>query len=115
MKVFQGLKDTFGRRDYVLPSIRTKNIPISENTMNATLRRLGYSKDEHCAHGFRTTASTLLNEARLRHDVIEAQLAHQESNAVRAAYNRAKYWDERVEMMQVWADMLDRTRINALI
>jgi integrase len=115
VKVFEELKNTFGRCEYVFPSIRTKNIPISENTMNATLRRLGYGKEEHCAHGFRTTASTLLNEARFRHDVIEAQLAHQDPNAVRSSYNRAKYWAERVEMMQAWAQMLDEMRIKALI
>jgi len=83
---------------------------MSENTLNAALRRLGYSTDEMTAHGFRTLASTLLNEQGYHPDVIELQLAHQERNEVRAAYNRAQRLDERRKMMQAWADYLDGLR-----
>ena len=74
------------------------------------LRRMGYDRTQTCIHGFRSTASTLLNERGYRPDVIEAQLAHGERNAVRAAYNRAEYLDERRAMMQEWADYLDTLR-----
>lgn len=85
---------------------------MSDNTLNAALRRLGYAKDEATAHGFRATASSLLNESGLWSvDAIERQLAHVESNDVRRAYQRAEHWDERVRMMQWWADYLDRLRI----
>lgn len=91
------------------PSVRTGRAPMSENTLNAALRRLGYAKDEMSAHGFRASASTLLNESREWHaDAIERQLAHVEGNDVRRAYARGEHWDERVRMMQWWADYLDR-------
>ncbi|WP_421995998.1 tyrosine-type recombinase/integrase [Roseococcus sp.] len=96
----------------VLPGVRTVLRPMSDNTLNAALRRLGYAKDEATAHGFRATASSLLNESGLWSvDAIERQLAHVESNDVRRAYQRAEHWDERVRMMQWWADYLDRLRI----
>ncbi len=101
----------YGR--FLFPSIRTNERPISENTLNAALRRLGYSKEEMTAHGFRTIASTQLNELGWSPDVIELQLAHTERNKVRAAYNRAERLAERREMMQAWADYLDRLRENA--
>jgi integrase len=78
--------------------------------LNGALRRLGFGQDEMTAHGFRATASTILNERGARPDVIEAMLGHQNENAVRRAYNRASYWPERVELMQKWADMLDEFR-----
>jgi integrase len=72
---------------------------------------MGFSSAEHTAHGFRATASTLLNESKLFDgDVIEAQLAHQDRNKVRRIYNRADYWDQRLRMMQWWADEVDRLR-----
>jgi integrase len=85
---------------------------MSNNTMNAALRRLGYSKEEVSVSGFRATASTLLNEmGRWNPDAIERQLAHMEENDVRRAYmHAAEFWNERVEMMQVWADYLERLR-----
>jgi integrase len=84
---------------------------MSENTINGALRRLGYAKDEMTGHGFRAMASTLLNEmGRWNPDAIERQLAHVEGNAVRRAYSRGEYWDERVQMMQSWSDELDRLR-----
>lgn len=91
----------------VFPSIRSTKRPLSENAMNAALRRMGYGKDEVTAHGFRVTASTILNARGNDADVIEAVLAHQDKNAIRRAYNRATYWDQRVRLMQEWADLLD--------
>ncbi len=95
-----------GRGKYVFPSLQTALRPISENTVNVALRRLGYSKDEMTCHGFRAMASTLLNEQGWHPDLIELQLAHAERNKVRAAYNRAQRLPERREMMQAWADYL---------
>ncbi|MGA8613648.1 MAG: integrase arm-type DNA-binding domain-containing protein [Xanthobacteraceae bacterium] len=94
----------------VLPSVRSAIKPLSNNAMNSALRRMGYAKDEMCPHGFRSAASTILNERRYDRDVIEAALAHQDENDVRAAYNRAKYWPQRVKLMQDWADLLDEFR-----
>lgn len=96
--------------DLVFPSIRSIRKPLSDNAMNAALRRMGFSQDEMTAHGFRSTASTILNERGIRPDVIEAMLGHQHENVVRRVYNRASYWPERVELMQRWADMLDEFR-----
>ncbi|WP_338688298.1 integrase arm-type DNA-binding domain-containing protein [Bradyrhizobium sp. 26S5] len=93
---------------FAFPSLVTRNRPISENTMNVALRRLGYEQHEMCSHGFRAMASTRLNEMnRWKPEVIERQLAHVDKNSVRRAYNRAEYWAERVDMMQAWADYLD--------
>jgi integrase len=98
---------------YLFPSIRSDDRPISDNTINAALRRLGYGKEEVTAHGFRATASTLLNESRKWHpDAIERQLAHMESDDVRRAYLRGEHWAERVRMMQFWSDYLDGMRDN---
>ena len=80
---------------------------MSNNTINGALRRLGYSTEEQTGHGFRTMASTLLNEQGYPPDVIELQLAHAERNKVRAAYNKARRVPERRKMMQWWADFLD--------
>jgi integrase len=93
--------------DLVLPSIRSIKKPLSENAMNSALRRMGYAKDEMTSHGFRATASTILNERGFNPDVIEAALAHQDKNVIRRAYNRATYWSERVKLLQSWADLLD--------
>jgi integrase len=86
---------------------------MSENTVNAALRRLGYSTDEMTGHGFRSLASTCLNEQGYHPDLIELQLAHAERNQVRAAYNKAKRLPERRKMMQAWADYLDGLRAGA--
>jgi integrase len=95
---------------YLFPSLRTRDRPMSENTINAALRRLGYSSEEQTGHGFRSMASTLLNEQGFPPDVIELQLAHTERNKVRAAYNKAQRLPERRKMMQAWADYLDGLR-----
>jgi len=96
-----------GDGKYVFPTIRTKARPMSENTLNAALRRLGYSGDEMVAHGFRTMASTRLHELGWKSEIIEFQLAHADKNKVRGVYNRAEYLEERKRMMQAWADYLD--------
>ena len=80
---------------------------ILKNTINARLRRLGYAKEEMTGHGFRSMASTLLNEQGFAPDVIELQLAHARTQQVRAAYNKAQRLTERRKMMQQWADYLD--------
>ena len=95
-----------GEGKYVFPSIRSSSRSMSENTVNAALRRMGYTKEEMTGHGFRAMASTLLNEQGFAEDWIETQLAHAQRNKVRAAYNRAKYLPQRKTMMQHWADYL---------
>lgn len=96
---------------WVFPSVRTPARPISENTLNAALRRLGYSKDQATAHGFRSTAATLLNESgKWSPDAIERALAHSDKDTVRAAYHRGQHWQERVAMAQWWSDYLDTLR-----
>lgn len=97
-----------GGRQHLFPGVRTANRAMSENTVNAALRRLGYAKDEMTGHGFRSMASTLLNEQGWHRDAIERQLAHAERNNVRAAYNFAEHLPERCRMMQAWADHLDQ-------
>lgn len=105
-----------GPKGYVFPSIRTRTRPMSENTVNAGLRRLGFAGDEMTAHGFRAMASTLLNESgRWSADAIERALAHKDGDAVRAAYHRGAHWKERVEMAQWWSDYLDQLRQGAEI
>jgi integrase len=111
------LREIWPLSDYgelVLPSIRSIKRPLSENAMNSALRRMGYTKEEMTSHGFRSTASTILNERGFNPDVIEAALGHQDKNAIRRAYNRATYWPERVKLLQTWADMLDEFRSQAL-
>jgi integrase len=102
---------------YVFPALTTRDRPMSENTENTALRRLGYTKDEMTAHGFRSLASTRLNEGfngqRFNREWIERQLAHAERNQVTAAYNYAEYLPERRKMMQAWADYLDGLRLGA--
>jgi integrase len=117
LAVLLALHPITGGGRYLFPSVRSVARPMSENTLNAALRRLGYSKDEATTHGFRSTAAVRLNEmGRWNADAIERQLAHQEANAVRRAYTHAaEYWDERREMMQAWADQLDQWRNGAKI
>ena len=101
-----------GGGKYLFPSIRTETRPISDATLLNALRRMGYAKDEMCTHGFRSIASTLLNELGYNKDWIERQLAHGERDEVRAAYNYAEYLPERKRMMQEWADYLSALRDN---
>jgi integrase len=109
INILRELHEITGGGRWLFPSVRTFARPISENTLNAALRRLGYGSEAMSTHGFRSMAATRLNEmGRWNSDAIERQLAHQEANAVRRAYtHRAEYWSERVSMMQEWADYLD--------
>lgn len=123
VEILRRLREVTGAGELVFPGYgrasrrreegkaRLAQQPISENTLNAALRRLGYSHDEMTAHGFRSTASTLLNESKqFSPDAIERSLAHKDEDTVRGIYNRGAYWDERVTMAQWWADYLDQLR-----
>ena len=107
IELLKELHEVTGSNKYLFPSQRMDGRPMSENTVRIALRSMGYGKDEMTAHGFRDMASTRLNEMGWPPDVIERQLAHVESNSVRAAYNHAEYLAERRKMMQAWADYLD--------
>jgi integrase len=109
------LKGLTGRGRYVFPSLRSGSRPMSDNTVNAALRRLGYTSEEMTGHGFRSLASTCLNEQGYHPDLIELQLAHAERNQVRAAYNKAQRLPERRKMMEAWADYLDGLRAGARV
>lgn len=114
--LFREVQAITGPSGYVFPSVRTRTRPMSENTINAGLRRLGYATDEMTAHGFRAMASTLLNESgKWNPDAIERALAHGDADKVRAAYHRGAHWKERVDMAQWWSDYLDRLRNGANI
>ena len=114
LEILHALHAVNGHGKYLFPSIRTKTRPMSDNTVNAALRRLGYNRTEMTGHGFRAMASTLLHELGWNRDAIERQLAHGERNAVRAAYNFAEFLPERRKMMQAWADYLDELRTQGL-
>ena len=114
--LFEQLWELTGTGRYCFPSFRSPLRPMSENTVNAALRALGFSQEEMTAHGFRAMAATLLNETgKFNPDAIERQLAHMETNAIRRAYTRGEYWDERVRMMQYWSDQLDEMRDGARV
>jgi len=114
VELFREVQAVTGLVGYVFPSVRTRTRPMSENTINAGLRRLGYTTDEMTAHGFRAMASTLLNESgKWNPDAIERALAHGDTGKVRAAYYRGAHWNERVEMAQWWPDHLDQLRKGA--
>ena len=105
IKILSELKKQKGDGKLVFPSIQSKLKPMSENTLNGALRRMGFSKAQVTSHGFRATASTLLNESgKWAPDAIEAELAHVGTDEVRRAYHRALYWDERVKMTEWWSD-----------
>ena len=111
LELLSELKPLSGSGRLLFPGVRSIERPISENTLNAALRTLGFSGDVMTAHGFRAMASTRLNEMmQFKPDAIERALAHKEPNKVRAAYDRSEHWAERVKMMQVWADYLDTLR-----
>ena len=100
--ILRELHPLTGAGRFVFPGLRTASRPMSENTINAALRRLGYAKDEMTGHGFRSMASTLLRELGWGADAIERQLAHGERNKVAAAYSHAEHLPERRRMMQAW-------------
>lgn len=111
--IFSDMRALTGRYELVFPSVRSKSRQMSENTINAALRNMGYEAGEVVGHGFRSTASTLLNELGWTPDVIEAQLAHASQGGVRAAYNRAAYLEDRRRMLQAWADHIDLLKERA--
>lgn len=111
--LFEEMKQYTGHLQLIFPSPFSNTRCLSDVGLLNGLRRMGYEKETMSIHGFRSMASTILNEQGYRPDVIEAQLAHAERSAVRAAYNRAEYLPERREMMQAWADFLDDLRTNA--
>ena len=112
--LFQELRIHTGGGRFVFPALGRHMRPMSENTISVALRRIGYSNEQMTAHGFRSVASTLLNERGWNPDLIELQLAHKERNKVRAAYNRAQRLAERRQMMQAWADYLVRLKEGAV-
>ena len=115
IEIIEAVQPLTGNQQYVFPSSRGDGRPMSDNTIRTALKSLGYESDVMTAHGFRTTASTLLNEQGWSADAIERQLAHAPRDAVRAAYNRAQYLDERRRMMQSWADYLDSLKVGATV
>lgn len=115
LEVLREIQPLTGHGRYVFPSPRTDKRPMSSNAVLSALRRMGYAKDEMSGHGFRSMASTLLNEQAWNRDAIERQLAHAERNSVRAAYNYAEFLPERKRMMQAWADYLDAIKSSSKI
>ncbi len=115
VEVLRKLHTLTGHGRYVFPSLRTGERCMSENTVNAALRRLGFSGEEMSAHGFRAMARTLMveNIPGIHPDVIEAQLAHGKSGPLGAAYDRAEFMQQRRQMMLTWADYLDKLRVGA--
>ena len=112
--ILNELRVLTGHRELVFPSYQSPLRPMSENTLNASLRRMGFTKAEVTAHGFRASASSLLNEGgKWSPDAIEAELAHVGADEVRNAYHRSTYWDERVRMTESWADQIDALRNNS--
>ncbi len=110
--VLKELHAITGSGRLLFPSVRAISRPMSENTLNAALRYMGYAREEMTSHGFRSMASTLLNERGFHADAIERQLAHAPRNATRASYNYAEYMGLRREIMQSWADVLDSMRTS---
>tara|TARA_R110002051_G_scaffold2830_1_gene14754 strand:+ start:206 stop:1399 length:1194 start_codon:yes stop_codon:yes gene_type:complete len=105
VEILRQLQAETGSNYRAFPSLIARDRPISENTMNQALRRMGFAKDEHTSHGFRASASSLLNESGLwNQDAIEAELAHVGSDQVRRAYQRSRFWDERLRMADWWAN-----------
>ena len=110
VEILKELNGLTGYSKFVFPSAWQSDRPLSENTLNTSLRRLGYDKSEMTSHGFRRTASTFLNEAGFNRDWIERQLAHVDGRSVRGIYNAAEYLDGRREMMQWWADQIGKMK-----
>jgi integrase len=114
--ILRELQTITGSGKFLFPSIRSAARCMSENTINAALRRLGFDKDEMTGHGFRSAASSMLNEIGLWNaDAIERQLAHVDNDSVRRAYARADFWEERVRMMAWWADRCDELRRGGVV
>jgi integrase len=114
-KAFQNLRNVNVDSDYVFPTNRNKNKPITPDSLRLALRRVDVGKDKMTPHGFRSMASTRLNELGYRSDLTEIQLSHSPANKVRAAYNHAEYLDERRLMMQEWSDYLDNLQNKEVV
>ena len=115
VEVFKEIYPVTGHGQYVFPSIRSVERPMSNNTMNAALRRMGYTKNDMTAHGFRAMSSTVLHEQGWPTDIVERQLAHTEQNKVKSAYDHAEHLPQRRKMMQSWADYLDALKGGAKV
>ena len=115
VEILREIEPLTNKGRYAFPSLRTAERPMSNNTILAALRRLGYAKEEMSGHGFRAMASTVLHEQGWPSDIIERQLAHAERNSIKAAYNHAQHLPERRKMMQAWADYLDVLRIGGKV
>ena len=114
VQILRELEPITGHGRYIFPSLRTGERPMSENTINAALRGMGYSNEMHTAHGFRAMARTIMDEVLgERVDFIEHQLAHAVKDPNGRAYNRTAHLPARREMMQRWADYLDKLRVGA--
>jgi integrase len=116
LKILKETKNFSGSGQYIFPSIIHKDRPLSENTLNVALRRLGYTKEEMVSHSFRGIFSTILHEKISEHGfdplIIEMQLAHKEQNQVKAAYNHAKYLDDRIKLMEWWSGYLNSLKVT---
>ena len=109
--ILKELRKLTGQGRFLFPSVRSVTRCMSENTLNAALRRMGFKNEDMTSHGFRASASSMLNESGLWNaDAIERQLAHVDGDSVRRAYARAEFWDERVKMMAWWADRCEELR-----
>ena len=116
LAILAELRPLTGGGRYVFPSLRMGDAPMSENTIRAALRNMGYSNDDMTPHGFRAMARTLMVERlNMSPDVLEAQLAHGKSGPLGMAYDRAEFMQQRREMMQAWADYLDKLRDGAQV
>ena len=114
--ILRDLQAITGQGKFLFPSVRTPARCMSENTINAALRRLGFQKEEMSGHGFRSSASSMLNESGLWNaDAIERQLAHVDNDSVRRAYARADFWEERVRMMAWWAERSEEMRRGGVV
>ena len=114
LEVLHSIKPLTGHGRYVFPGARTGERPMSDGTINAALRRLDYGNNEHVAHGFRAMARTMLAErlSGIPQDMVEAQLGHGKKGPLGSAYDRAEYLPQRQQMMQTWADYLDKLRMG---
>ena len=116
VEVLKELRKSTGQGRFLFPSVRSVARCMSENTLNAALRRMGFKNEDMTSHGFRASASSILNESGLWNaDAIERQLAHVDGDSVRRAYARAEFWDERVQMMAWWADKCEALRRGGIV
>jgi integrase len=113
LQILKEIHEHTGHLQYVFTGVTSTKRPMSENTVNMALRRMGYEKSDMTGHGFRSMASTILHEQGWLHDAIERQLAHSDKNKVSAAYNYAEHLPKRKNMMQDWANYLDALRVGA--